>query len=467
MRFEISAGVLTNIIFDEEECSHSEGIDVIVPDGVIKIAKRLCPSNKTINIKSIVFPEGLKTIEEKAFWGQENLARITFPKTIDYIGELAFANIGKADIYFQEGTRKIEIERAAFSYSLIKSFIVDGNTDILILHPEAFEYATKLKNVKINSNLLDLGERCFGFCDSLESVDLTNTNILKHKIPERCFYRCALLSEIIFPGDKNDRIKSIECCSFKGTGIKNLYIDYPIEICSHAFSECKELSTIQIIRKTNVPSLLMDNVFKDCPRLVDADLSGVVYIGESCFSGDINLKNVKLSNRPEDDVLIKSGAFFNTKITSIDCSSVVELGQEAFSNCKYLTDIKFAEFAKFKTIPAHAFLGNTSLKEIAIPQNITKISYGAFKDSGLKSIIFPSSLKNISPYAFCGCKNMSSINFSSAYNLEKIELGAFEGTNIKLFDFSVCIYLTKKNCSTPKCTKAIYSYYSDSFKATS
>ena len=88
---------------------------------------------------------------------------------------------------------------------------------------------------------------------------------------------------------------------------------------------------------------------------------------------------------------------------------------------------------------------------VNIPDGITKISDGVFKNKKLCSISIPASLKEIGNYAFCGCKQLTSIEllnglakigdyaFKDCKNLPNIEIpssvirigkGAFNCTSI-------------------------------------
>lgn len=52
---------------------------------------------------------------------------------------------------------------------------------------------------------------------------------------------------------------------------------------------------------------------------------------------------------------------------------------------------------------------NGSTAHATIPYGVEKIADGAFRNSGIESILLPSSLKEIGAYAFADCKNLCSI----------------------------------------------------------
>lgn len=460
MRFVIHSNILLNIIFDAKELENTNGIDVVVPDGVISVSD--CLGERLIKstiIKSITFSEGLEVIGKMAFQGQENLASIRFPSTIRVIGKYAFGHIGAANIYFPKNSGSINIEQGAFAHSKIKSLFAEN--DELILGEDSFRSASELKTVKICSKTLLLGTGCFEFCDSLECVDLKNTRVINQKIPSYCFSCCSTLSEFIFPNVSSGCINYIGKGAFIRSGIKQLIFDYPINIDLCAFEQCNNLKKVAFTRyKDEAFSTLQDSAFKLCNNLINADLSGVFSIGEECFYGDNNLHKVVLANRPEDNIIVKDKAFFETGITNIDCSGVKELGDSVFANCKQLSKVKFAEISKFIKIPIGTFYQTISLKHIKLAQNFSTISLNAFAKSGLQSIELNSSLLNIGSFAFSGCHNLSNIDFSKSPKLNQIDSNSFDETAIEVFDFSQCFYLSKINCSLPPNKKVIFSFYS-------
>lgn len=87
------------------------------------------------NIKEIVIPEGITTIEENAFEGCSDLATITFPCSLKHIGRNAFADCKNLKtVMLPDTISTIECwgERRAWKISLNKPFtdlakkLVDG-----------------------------------------------------------------------------------------------------------------------------------------------------------------------------------------------------------------------------------------------------------------------------------------------------------------------------------------------------
>jgi hypothetical protein len=54
-----------------------------------------------------------------------------------------------------------------------------------------------------------------------------------------------------------------------------------------------------------------------------------------------------------------------------------------------------------------------------------------FRESGLKSIVIPSSVVVLGKMCFYGCKSLESVTFESGSRLERIEECAFSGSGLK------------------------------------
>lgn len=166
------------------------------------------------------------------------------------------------------------------------------------------------------------------------------------------------------------------------------------ELGENIFDDCKVLRGVKlpegvahiegaafqgcnILEKLNFPAKLTsvgDNAFRSCLSLeLDNLPNSLLYVGREAFC-DVPLKALKLDRKVE----IGAGAFSNTPITEIEmatpCDSI--LGG-TFSDCPNLTKITIGEGLKY-------------------------IGYSAFANSPVKEANLPSTLRDISSYAFLG-----------------------------------------------------------------
>lgn len=196
--------------------------------------------------------------------------------------------------------------------------------------------------------------------------------------------------------------------------------------------------------KDKMTGLLRLNL-KDVESVVD----GVYAIPGSAFYGKSTLIKCVLPDKLER---IESGAFtstaltgtlqlpeglkyvsgfYGTKITSVQFPSTLEeIGQNAFENCKSLiTEISLPE--SVRSIGTQAFHGAAIIGNLALPHNLESIGSSAFSScsSLTGSLVIPDKVEIIPSSAFSSC------GFTGTLTLPKglVEIGssAFTGTKFK------------------------------------
>ena len=112
-----------------------------------------------------------------------------------------------------------------------------------------------------------------------------------------------------------------------------------------------------------------------CTSLTSVNIpSSVIEIGESAFSGCSSLTNVSIPNKV---TTIHNNAFSSCDLREVVLpNTVTRIGQVAFSGNTNLTSITLSN--KLQSIEYNAFSGCTSLTEIIIPSTVTTIGNVAF-----------------------------------------------------------------------------------------
>ena len=85
---------------------------------------------------------------------------------------------------------------------------------------------------------------------------------------------------------------------------------------------------------------------------------------------------------------------------------------------------------RITTVANYAFYECTSLRKVTLPEGIVTIGKGAFKESGIADINFPSTLTRICEAAFDGCKFLTHLNLNAGL------------TNIENYAFANCVNVT-------------------------
>lgn len=117
-----------------------------------------------------------------------------------------------------------------------------------------------------------------------------------------------------------------------------------------------------------------------------------------------------------------------TGITSVTIPNSIEyIYDEAFIGCHNLTKVVISDLSSWCMIgfdshysnplfyANHLFLNNTEIKDLVIPNSITKIGALSFCGcSGLTSVTIPNSVTSIGYNAFYGCSGLTSVNIPNS-----------------------------------------------------
>ena len=208
------------------------------------------------------------------------------------------------------------------------------------------------------------------------------------------------------------------------------------------FRSCKSLTSV------NIPSSVTEigvSAFEYCDSLKSVDFSNVKWIGSHAFHRCTSLTDIEMSGVGA----IGSGAFeYCTSLTEVflccpwgiensvfaRCTSLTKvyfigkkIGARAFEGCTSLKTLKLSSL-EMSCIEEGTFSGCSSLTNVNIPSNVTKIGESSFENcTSLTSIDIPSRVTSIGNSSFSGCSSLTSIKIPS--NVTGIGSNSFEGCN--------------------------------------
>ena len=329
----------------------------------------------------------------------------------------------------------------------------------------AFDNCTGLTSITIPESVTSIEDYAFYNCINLTSITLPESVT---SIGEHAFCDCSSLTSIIIP----ESVMSIGFGAFYGTAWydnlpdgaiyagKVLYeykgampVNTNIEveegtvsINTYAFYNCINLTSITLPESV---TSIGEHAFDGCSSLTYITLpDGVTGIGRDAFYGCISLTSITL---PESLTSIENNVFYNCiNLTSITLpENVTSIGESAFYDCSSLTSITLPE--NLTSIGGNAFYGTTwynnqsdgvvyagkvlykykgtmsANTNIEVEKGTISISPSAFWGcSNLTSITLPESVTSIGEHAFCDCSSLTSIIIPES--VISIGVGAFYGT---------------------------------------
>ena len=201
-----------------------------------------------------------------------------------------------------------------------------------------------------------------------------------------------------------------------------------------AFAECRFLYSVEL---PNSLKIIENNAFSSCDNLGFVDIpSGVSKIGGSAFSDCYNLRRIVLPrDLTEFDPSILDGCtsleeidvdYGNKKLCSVDG---VLFSADQTTLIKYPMGrygYSYIVPAEVKTIAANAFVGNPSLSDIKIGQNVTKIGKNAFGGTPFYES-FNSYSSGLLTEGYCVISASGNIGTFDSSIYTVIADGAFEG----------------------------------------
>ena len=150
--------------------------EIRIAEGVTEISYGLFNVSR---ITSIVIPEGVTNIGDRAFGWCDNLTSVTLPSTLETLGESAFASCNKLTsivdksgkftknvdgiVYTPDGTRMIAVLASASGEVRIAKGVTEIPTFLFINN-------NRITGVVIPEGVTNIGNQAFGWCDSLTSV---------------------------------------------------------------------------------------------------------------------------------------------------------------------------------------------------------------------------------------------------------------------------------------------------------
>ena len=134
------------------------------------------------NIESIVIPNSVESIGNKALYYCESLESIIIPNSVKSIGKYAFYECKSlTSIKIPDSVKIIKNFAFAWCRSLESVIISDS---IKSIGHDAFYYCKNLKSIEISDSVKWIGYDAFGYCESLKSLSFKRKTMKQVKAME-------------------------------------------------------------------------------------------------------------------------------------------------------------------------------------------------------------------------------------------------------------------------------------------
>lgn len=423
-----------------------------VIDGVLfdKRDGRLIRYPYRLDATEYSIPQGVRSIDSKAFFGCANLLRIDIPDSVEKIGSFAFENnfelssitipdsvVSIGDNPFLSCTSLTEIVVSADQPALavIDGILYSKADKRLVYYPSglqkefytipegiitvgahAFNGNPTLCEVDIPDSVKEIGDNAFRNCFSLTGTELPDGLT---RIGECAFTGCHELFSIVIPGG----IKTIDDHAFQACiGLRRVTLNEGVEkVGEWTFADCNILEEISL---PNSLTAIGENAFTRCKELAQISLpQGITTLGRQAFSSCASLTRVDI---PDTVVEIPEGVFWN-------CGSLEALTVSPDNPGLAVIDGALYSKADKKLLLYPAGLTRNTFQ---IPEGIRIIGTYAIGNNSLEQIVFPNTVTTIDPEAIVDCINLMDISLPEG--LETIGDEAFRGsialTEIRLPD---------------------------------
>lgn len=410
---------LTKIKFDEGITTIPEGLfadcvfkEIVLPSTVTSIATKAFARCK--DLVSITFPEGLQSIGQNAFMDCVGIEKLQLPALLSLLDLGAFYNcttLCSVNIPTNVHTghlsgENIEYYQGPFAgCSSLNDIVFDSGITVI---PEGMFADCAFTEIEIPTTVTSISDKAFIRCAKLETIVFPGT--LK-TIGSQVFEKCANLKTLTFP----EGLETIGAYAFQScTGIEKIHLPAGLKkLDNGAFTECTSLQSVNIPNNVATGELAGENDYYRGPFYGCTALDSIVF-------------DAGITSIPE-------GLFADCSFSEIEIpATVTTIGDKVFARCSNLRIIygvsgSYAEtYAKANSI---TFVPR-GVVAVILPTATTVVEEQAFMNSGIQSVILGINVTSVESEAFSNCKNLGTVEFSSASVM--IADDAFSGSNVAI-----------------------------------
>jgi len=292
-------------------------ISVVLPNSIIAIADKAF--NKCLNLTTLNIPSSVMTIGAMCFQNCQSLASVTLPSNLVIIQNNTFQNCFKLTSMVIP-TSVTTINGSAFiGCTGLTSFVMPST--VTSIGAALFSGCTNLKTAVMSSVLTTSGNSTFLNCTSLTSVTLPSYITL---IDQYSFRNCTAITSFVIPSTVTTLGNS---CFLGCTALLSIEIPSSVTTMSLGlFMGCSSLATLTFQENTStIASIGGNQSYQDCGGLKEIYLNRKsVPSCQASFFQNVVVGNVKLYVPAASLALYQADPFWKTfqSISSISTTEV-------------------------------------------------------------------------------------------------------------------------------------------------
>lgn len=343
-----------------------------------------------------------ETINNYAFYNYAGLSNVTLTDAVESIGSDSFYGCRIDTLYtpssfssFVSKTYLRELHVTSGTTIAAGAFmnaaaleVVELSDTVTTVKANAFKGCTAMYDLDLGNGVETIEENAFYDCSSVIFVSFSLPASLT-SIGANAFYDCK--ASVVWENATITTIGEYAFAGYKGSGFS-----VPASVTtigSYAFSGADALTGITF--EGNLLTSIGEKAFLNCNNNSFTSLTvpdSVTSIGSGAFSGCGKLASIVLP--------FVGGSASATNASASTLLGYV-FGEDAFDNSVGVTQRYSADEQYSYYLPA-------DLSSVTITGG--NVLYGAFSGCGLTSVVLPSDLTEIAPYAFSFCSSLTSLS---------------------------------------------------------
>lgn len=354
----------------------------VVPDSVTTIGRRAMMgwNSSTSYITKIVVGKNVRTVQSSAFYQRKNC-------DIDFSNNNMLEEIGYRAFAYMDGIKNLELPEST-----------------KVVGDEAFYNCENLESVVFGKAMTHFGENMFKYCEKKPTVSFPKD--ADYFMDGELIYNKAKTVALYFNGDRSNPSKTDIVIPNTVTEIADNFLN-GVAITSLTLGKAVQKIGDFAFADTGITSLTLP--------------SSVTEVGESAFEGCSDVATLLISDNLEK---IGANAFSGLSDAQIDKVTIKEdatVGEKAFYRLGLLKEVDY----KAKVLPISCFEGCSSLKTVALSDEITELPDNAFADATeLATINIPSKLAKVGTDVFSSNRGITNLTLPNT--LTSVADNAFE-----------------------------------------